>query len=98
MIQVIEKPDWVSWEEIHQVLWKAHEENRRKGMYMAFPALPGEEIRKKIEGHGKMLVAMDGQKIVGTAAIIVKSLELAEGAGITILALKVEAGTYSLFT
>ncbi len=80
-IKIIEKPDWVSWDEIHNVLWKAHEQNRQKGMNMAFPALPGEKIREKIEGHGKMLVAMDGQKIVGTAAIIVKAGRLWCGKG-----------------
>lgn len=81
-IKIVEKPDYVSWDEIHNVLWKAHEQNRQKGVNMAFPALPGEEIRKKItEGHGKMLVAMDGQKIVGTAAIIVKASHLWCGKG-----------------
>ena len=52
-----EKPEWVSWDEIHDVLWKAHAVNREHGMNMAFPALPGDKIREKIEGHGKMFVA-----------------------------------------
>ena len=68
-IQIIEKPDWISWNEIHDVLWKAHEQNRKKGINMALPALPGEEIRKRIEGKGKMLVAIIDGKVVGTAAI-----------------------------
>lgn len=71
-IQILERPEWVSWDEIHNVLWKAHEDNRSKGINMAFPALPGEKIQEKIEGRGKMLVAMDGKKVVGTAALIVK--------------------------
>lgn len=81
-IQIIEKPDWVSWDEIHEVLWKAHEQNRKKGMNMAYPALPGEKIREKIEGsNGKMLVAIDGQILVGTAAIKVKEASLWCGDG-----------------
>lgn len=72
-IQIIEKPDWVSWEEIHEVIWESHADNRQKGIIMAFPSLPGEEIRKIIGDVGKMFVAMDGEKIVGTYAIIVRS-------------------------
>jgi len=81
MIHVLEKPDWLSWDEIHNVLWKAHAQNREKGMNMALPALPGEKIREKIEGHGKMLVAIWDDKIVGTAAIKVKHVNLWCGKG-----------------
>lgn len=80
-IQIIEKPEWVSWDEIHNVLWKAHEKNRQNGIIMAFPALPGEKIREKIEGHGKMLVALDGEKVVGTAALAIKQYSLWCGKG-----------------
>ena len=75
-IQIIEKPDWVSWDEIHDVLWKAHAQNREKGINMSFPALPGEKIKEMIEGKGKMLVAFCDGKVVGTAAIKVKHANL----------------------
>lgn len=76
-IRIIEKPDWVSWDEIHEVLWDAHENNRSKGMNMAFPSLPGNEIRRKIEnGKGKMLLAIDERRVIGTAGIIVKHANL----------------------
>lgn len=78
----MEKPEWVSWDEIHEVLWKAHAENREKGMNMNLPALPAEQIREKIdEGKGKMFVALDGRKVVATAAVMVKSLYLWCGKG-----------------
>ena len=80
-IPVIEKPEWVSWDEIHDVLWKAHAVNREHGMNMAFPALPGDKIREKIEGHGKMFVAMMGKQVVGTAAIKAKEASLWCGKG-----------------
>lgn len=80
-IEILEKPEWVSWDEIHNVLWRAHEQNRQNGIKMAFPALPGDKIREKVEGHGKMLVAMDGQKVVGTAAIIIKKVNIWCGKG-----------------
>ena len=80
-IQIIEKPDWVSWDEIHQVIWKAHADNRNNGVVMRNPSLSGEEICKKIEGKGKMLCAIADGKLVGTAAIIVKFCHLWCGKG-----------------
>lgn len=71
-IQIVEKPDWVSWDEIHDVLWAAHAENRNNGVVMRYPSLTGEEIRQKVEGNGKMLCAFVDGKLVGTAAIITK--------------------------
>lgn len=80
-IKIIEKPDWVSWDDIHEVLWKAHEHNREIGINMAFPALPGEEIKKIIEDQGKMLVAIYDGKVIGTAAIKIKHANLWCGNG-----------------
>lgn len=71
-ICIIEKPDRVSWDEIHSVLWKAHEQNRQKGMYMGLPSKSAEELQYYIEGKGKMFVALDGEKVIGTLALIVK--------------------------
>ena len=71
-IQIIEKPDWVSWDDIHDVLWNAHKENRQKGINMRLPTMTGEELRKFIEGRGKLFVAMDGEKVVGTLGFVVK--------------------------
>lgn len=72
-IKFSEKPEWVTWDEIHNVLWKAHENNRKKGIIMAFPSLSGEEIRKKIGDSGKFFVAIEGSKLVGTLALINKT-------------------------
>ena len=71
-IQIIEKPEWVSWDEIHEVLVEAHALNRARGINMRKPSLPGEEIKKEIGDDGIMLVALDGEKVVGTAALLVK--------------------------
>lgn len=73
VLQIVEKPDWVSWEEIHDVLWKAHENNREKGIIMAYPSLSGEEIKNKIGDNGKMFLAIDGKKVVGTLALVEKT-------------------------
>lgn len=71
-IQIIEKPDWISWDEIHEVLWKAHEQNRQKGIIMSYPSLTGEEIRVKIGENGKIFLAIDGNQVVGTLALIMR--------------------------
>ena len=76
-IRILVKPDYVSWDDIHDVIWKSHEENRKNGVIMRYPSLPGSEIEKKIGADGKMLVALteDG-KLVGTAAMMQKKAKL----------------------
>lgn len=71
-IQIIEKPEWVSWNDIHEVLVKAHAQNRANGINMKKPTLPGEKIAEEIGDEGKMFVALDGRRVVGTSAIVVK--------------------------
>ncbi len=72
-IQIVEKPEWVSWNEIHEVLVSAHAENRRNGIIMKLPTLPGEEISKMITNKdGKMFVALEGEHVVGTWALLKK--------------------------
>lgn len=67
-IQIIEKPEWVTWEQIHEVIWKAHELNREKGINMTHAALSGKEIEEYLTPNGRMYVAIDGDKVIGTAA------------------------------
>lgn len=72
-IRIQIKPDSVSWDDIHDVIWKSHEENRKNGIFMRYPSLPGSEIEKKLGGEGKMLVALTKEgKLVGTAAMMPK--------------------------
>ena len=70
-IKVMEKPDWISWDKIHEAIWKAHENNREKGVYMKYPTWSGLVIEEKLK-DGKMLVATDGTKLVGTAGVKLK--------------------------
>lgn len=74
-IQIVEKPEWVSWEDIHDVLWQAHAENRKNGILMSYPTLPEDVIKEKI-GDGKLLVALDNDRLVGTAALKTKQTTL----------------------
>lgn len=71
-IEIIEKPEWVSWDDIHNVLWKAHEQNRQKGVVMRLSMMPAEELEKFIGDAGKMFIAMDGSTVIGTLTIFIR--------------------------
>jgi GNAT superfamily N-acetyltransferase len=71
-IQIVEKPEWVSWEEIKQCMMEAHAVNRAKGINMYHYQWPAEQIREFVGENGVMLVALDGKKVVGTAALVDK--------------------------
>lgn len=68
-IQIVEKPDWVSWDDIKQCLFEAHSVNRAKGINMDHYQWPTEKIKESLGENGFMLVALDGDKVVGTAGI-----------------------------
>ena len=72
-IQVISNPDSISWDAIKQCLVDAHSVNRAKGINMAHYQWPAEKIKESIGEDGTMLVAMDGDKVVGTAGLAVKN-------------------------
>ena len=68
---VIQKPDTVSWDDISQVLRRAHQKNVEAGVYMPYPFLPPNEIKEKIDKKGGvMFVALMEGKPVGTGAVI----------------------------
>ncbi len=67
-VEIIEKPDSITWDDIHNVLYKAHEENREKGIFMRTSILTGEELRERL-GHGVCLVALVKGQLAGTASI-----------------------------
>ncbi len=66
-IQIMEKPDWITFEDIHDLLYAAHGSNREKGFHVKTADMAGEELRKHI-GSGKCFVALDGDKLVGTTS------------------------------
>lgn len=71
-IHIVEKPNDVSWEDIHECLWESHKKNRQNNIIMSFPALSGYQLKEKIEnGHGKLFIALDGSRLIGTAAFTI---------------------------
>ena len=68
-IKIVEKPDALSYDEIHDLLYAAHAVNRERGFVMRTSLLSGEELEKRIGRDGKCWVAFDGDKPVGTLSI-----------------------------
>lgn len=68
-IKVMEKPDWVSWDDIHELLLTAHKKNIEKGMVMNTTTMTGMEIQKHIGEDGRCFVALCGDKLIGTTSV-----------------------------
>lgn len=77
-----EKPDSVSWEDIRQSIWIAHAENRARGVHMRHSQMSATDIRDRIEGKGKMFVALEGSRVVGTAAVVPRYYKFWCGEGV----------------
>ena len=63
------KPDMLSFDEVHRLLWKANEANRRSGFVLRTSNLSGEELKKRIGEDGKCFVAFDGDRLIGTISV-----------------------------
>lgn len=66
-IRVIEKPESVSYNIIHDILYKAHEANRVEHKFTIKTAqMTSEELEEHVGPDGKCYIALDGKKVVGT--------------------------------
>ena len=68
-VEIVPKPDWVSWEDVQQCLMQAHDDIRAQGIAMAHHRWPTEKIQRYMEDGGILFVALDGEKLVGTAGL-----------------------------
>lgn len=68
-IQIVEKPDWVSWDEIKACMTAAHELNVDRGIVMSHQQQSAEDIKDYVDGKGVFYVALSGAKVVGTACL-----------------------------
>ena len=68
-ILVVEKPESITYDQIHRLLWEANEQNRRSGFHLRTAELSGIELEKRIGKNGKCFVAMDGTKLIGTISV-----------------------------
>lgn len=68
-IRVMEKPDWVSWENVRECLYNAQQTNVRKGFDMSFGHLSAEELCKEIGDGYCFVVLNENNKVVGTVTL-----------------------------
>lgn len=68
-IKVMEKPEWISWDDIHELLLAAHKKNIAKGMTMQMAQTPAEELEKTLGDRGKCFIALCGDKLVGSTSV-----------------------------
>lgn len=68
----MERPDYVSWEDIRQTLADAHKKNINQGLVVRSTTLSGDQLREQV-ADGKCFVALDGNKLVGIAAVRIKT-------------------------
>lgn len=70
-IQFMEKPDWISWEDICECFHAANVVNDKKGFHMTYSNLTPGKLEKNLkEGDGHCFVALDGNKVVGTVSVM----------------------------
>lgn len=70
-IKYMVKPDWISWDAIHECLLQSHKVNEKRGFHMLNQDWTGEELQKQMQ-RGCCFVALEGDKIVGTGSTIIK--------------------------
>lgn len=68
-IKVMPKPDWVSYDDIHELLAAAHKKNYEKGIVLGYSQMTGDQIKEMLGEEGECWVAMDGDKLVGTTSV-----------------------------
>lgn len=69
-ITVIERPEWISYDDIADLLHKAHKSNVEKGLLYSASHQNGEEIKKLLHETGKFYVAItEDNQLVGVSAL-----------------------------
>lgn len=68
-IIIKEKPAEMSYEVIHDLLWRANQQNREKGFHLKTAELNGQQIEERIGKDGKCFIAFLGEKPVGTLSV-----------------------------
>lgn len=66
-IQYMEKPDWVSWDDVCECIRSANVVNDKKGFHMLFSNITASELEGKLK-DGACFVALHNNKVVGTTS------------------------------
>lgn len=69
VIEYKTKPDTISYDELYELLYNAHAENRKRGMIINPDIKSGEDLKAHLGKDHVCMVAMDGNQVVGTFSI-----------------------------
>lgn len=69
VVEIIPLPDSIGWNVIHEILYKAHEINRQKGIFMRTANLSGEELKERVGTTGQCFVALVDGSVAGTSSV-----------------------------
>ena len=77
MVEIVLKPNSVSWDEISQIVYNSHVNNREKGLDIRNANLTGDEIKESIGVDGRCFIARDTNLgiIIGTVSVAFHHLE-----------------------
>ena len=73
-IQFMEKPDWVSWEDVVACIRAADVVNRKKGFHMHIAEVSPDEMKDDLK-DGKCFVALLDNKVIGTLSYKIRFLK-----------------------
>ncbi len=68
-ITYCEKPEWISYDDIHDVLWDANTANREDGFVLSTSKMNGEQLKNRIGSDGHCFVALSDGNVIGTLSI-----------------------------
>lgn len=71
-IIIKEKDLSISWEQIRELIFIAHNDNRKKGLDIRNAHLSSEELQQSLGKDGVCFIASEGDKLVGTCSIAFK--------------------------
>ncbi len=70
-IQYMEKPDWVSWEDIRECIQTAHQTNKKWGFEMLNSKITADQLAIVLK-DARCFVALDDNKVVGTSSVMIE--------------------------
>ncbi len=64
-----EKPENITFDEIHELLWNANQKNRDDGFVLSTSEMSGDQLKNRIGTDGHCFVALIDNKLVGTLSL-----------------------------
>lgn len=73
-IRIIEKPDWVTWDEIAECIKVSQATNKKKGFDMSFGHYTGDQLRDSVNGGYTFVALNEENKVLATVSLKISRL------------------------